>query len=105
MLLQPHFFTIEAWVRKDIDSTYEPWMTNSVGQVFHKINNANNEVMFGISMGDTLVRFHFMGSFYEYPHLIGTNDINWHFLAATYWREDLASTTTVYTWVDTTITS
>lgn len=50
MLNHPHFFTIEAWVRMNQNTTlYGPAMTLDPGIVFHKIGPMG--IHFGIDFG------------------------------------------------------
>jgi len=71
---QPHWFTIEAWVRKDINNDFEDEIGFEVGQIFHKLRAVGGFIQYGISFGDTSVRFHFMNQFAEYDHNIPTGD-------------------------------
>jgi len=49
MLGHPNFYTIEAWVWKDLDPVYDPEMSAIPGTVFHK--NGPAGVYFGMDFG------------------------------------------------------
>lgn len=49
-------------------------------------------------MSDSAVRFHFMNNFYEVPHTI--NDDKWHYVSASFRRENFQDTTTIYPQID-----
>ena len=98
MLGHPHFLTIQAWVRKDLDPVYDPEMSAIPGIVFRK--NGPFGVHFGIDFGHTLVRFWHMNKYVSYSHGIGLADDDWHFLSATFVRYDINSVTNMYAYVD-----
>lgn len=52
MLEHPHYFSIEAWVRKDLDSFFDPMMNETIGQIFHKVSTTGM-IMYGLSMSNT----------------------------------------------------
>ena len=57
-----------------------------MGMVMRKIDldKTYKPVLFGIDMNEDTVRFYHMGHYYEYPHLIGAGDDEWHFISCTY---------------------
>jgi len=61
----PHYeyFTVEAWVRRDIDMYHDVKLTKVMGQVINKIDIDRTwfNYMFGIDMNIERVRFYFMG--------------------------------------------
>lgn len=48
MLDHPHFFTMQAWVRKDIDDEFDNKMDYIPGYVFRKTNTVTGVINFGM---------------------------------------------------------
>ena len=104
MLDHPHFFTIEAWVRKKwndvyLDSIAEEEHGNIPGIIFNKVDT-NGTILFGMDMDDDTLRYHLMGTFYDISHGIATNDEKWHFVSGFYMRYDFDALTDLYPFVD-----
>ena len=87
MLDHPHFFTIEAWVRKKLNDAYLDSITEEEhgsipGIIFNKIGPAG--ISFGMDFDQDTLRYWLMGTFYDISHNIGLADEEWHFVSGFY---------------------